>query len=375
MIKIASNNEIKAGDWVQIVNLDDHDYKGCKFNGEIGHVYQVDKISPDGFYHATKETSFPGECLKKENLRKVTGPFEFRTPASANVLYLIAKENIYREDLPCRGDAPPIIPKGTKVWHKLTGTHLFETEELLNVFLKGSIHPFDNYWGANIPGKYFEIDNTIYQPALGYLHTITSSNIITPKFNVGDKVRGIGQSDGWGNVKRGDIGVVKVVNSPSIYTVNFPNQSDWTGNEKCFELVTEENPISKFKVGDKVIINRHPTNKTGYSEGWGVKHGVITEIDSNLTQPYTVANTVISRDTDNYLGLFSEVELTLDVGTSKPDQVIAQMYVPHSMAEQAVSKHTSTEIKQTELVLKKKKTNKKLDTYVASTKITLPKLK
>lgn len=77
------------------------------------------------------------------------------------------------------------------------------------------------------------------------------------KFKVGDKVRVINQTHGWGQVKKGNIGEVISIKYHDVYIVEFPNQPDWHGSEKCFELVeTKENPNPtkhKFKDGDGMI--------------------------------------------------------------------------------------------------------------------------
>jgi hypothetical protein len=58
-----------------------------------------------------------------------------------------------------------------------------------------------------------------------------------PKFKVGDRVVVLDASDGWGDVKKGDVGtVVKFYNKTDNYDVNFPNQKNWLGKERCFQL-------------------------------------------------------------------------------------------------------------------------------------------
>lgn len=58
------------------------------------------------------------------------------------------------------------------------------------------------------------------------------------KFKVGDKVRAIDASHGWGSVSEGDIGVVASVSSygDRIY-VDFPTFKHWTATPKVLELV------------------------------------------------------------------------------------------------------------------------------------------
>lgn len=86
------------------------------------------------------------------------------------------------------------------------------------------------------------------------------------KFAVGDKVRAIAETNGWGEVKKGDTGTI--THTPDThpckdeyehykdrYRVDFPAQKEWDGKEECFELFTEpEPPARKFKVSDRVRV-------------------------------------------------------------------------------------------------------------------------
>ena len=60
------------------------------------------------------------------------------------------------------------------------------------------------------------------------------------KFKVGDKVRAINESYGWGEVKYGDVGVVTDWFNLGDYFVEFPNQELWTCTEKDIDLVKPE---------------------------------------------------------------------------------------------------------------------------------------
>lgn len=77
------------------------------------------------------------------------------------------------------------------------------------------------------------------------------------KFKIGDKVRVIDQTNGWGRVKKGDIGNIVKHAHDNTWVVKFPEDSCWYGKEKCFELVEEkENPNQtkyQFKEGDGMI--------------------------------------------------------------------------------------------------------------------------
>jgi hypothetical protein len=59
----------------------------------------------------------------------------------------------------------------------------------------------------------------------------------THKFKVGDSVVAVNESHGWGEVKKGDIGVVKTLESDGRYYVDFPNQKNWIGTEECFRAL------------------------------------------------------------------------------------------------------------------------------------------
>jgi transcription antitermination factor NusG len=57
------------------------------------------------------------------------------------------------------------------------------------------------------------------------------------KFKVGDKVKVIDQTNGWGEVNYGDIGFITEVSPNNIIYADFQNYPGWIGKEKCFELV------------------------------------------------------------------------------------------------------------------------------------------
>lgn len=64
----------------------------------------------------------------------------------------------------------------------------------------------------------------------------------TPKFKVGDRVRVINETSGWGDVKKGDIGEIRIIPSSKegTYCCSFLNHSNWVGKEHCFESVNEK---------------------------------------------------------------------------------------------------------------------------------------
>lgn len=68
------------------------------------------------------------------------------------------------------------------------------------------------------------------------------------QFKVGDKVRAISESHGWGKVRKGDIGRIASCGDKSFYA-DFPAQLGWHGELKDFELVKEK----VEKVSSKII--------------------------------------------------------------------------------------------------------------------------
>lgn len=104
----------------------------------------------------------------------------------------------------------------------------------------------------------------------------------SPAFKIGDRVKAVKATRGWGYVKHGDIGIIAEVpsNPHDCYAADFPTQKNWWGNKECFELVTNCEELSKpaFKVGDRVVphggieepvkpINHCPENKTVTKHG------------------------------------------------------------------------------------------------------------
>jgi hypothetical protein len=98
-------------------------------------------------------------------------------------------------------------------------------------------------------GNGYKIDKGSYYPRLMFekvdkkeLSIDSTPPVLEPvkpthKFKVGDSVVVVSESDGWGEVKKGDIGVVKTLESDGGYCVDFPNQSGWFGTEECFRAL------------------------------------------------------------------------------------------------------------------------------------------
>jgi len=85
-----------------------------------------------------------------------------------------------------------------------------------------------------------------------------------PAFKIGDKVKAVKATRGWGYVKHGDIGIITEVpsNPNDCYAADFPAQKYWLGNKECFELVNEDpkpeptpEPKVALNVGDRVRVD------------------------------------------------------------------------------------------------------------------------
>lgn len=105
------------------------------------------------------------------------------------------------------------------------------------------------------------------------------------KFSVGDKVKAVAETHGWGGVKCGDNGVITGFQGDS-YIAEFPNQSHWTGGESCFELITA--PKTKYKVGDKLIPNS------------ALKDDCISFFDDSDTEYILITSVDVGSDGDPY---------------------------------------------------------------------------
>lgn len=114
---------------------------------------------------------------------------------------------------------------------------------------------------------------------------------LKPKFSVGDKVKAVKETNCWGDVRPGDIGVITKV-LDGLYVADFPAQKSWHGKEECFELVTEELKKTeypkelqvewvggqpKLKVGDRVRVIKEDTWYGTNAKG---KIGIISSVNS-----------------------------------------------------------------------------------------------
>ena len=221
-------------------------------------------------------------------------PFPESDPSAFKI---IANCDIYRSDIKIDGIMPDVIPKGIVSW--CDKKYYFDT--ILNKV--GDICPENNRWGANIPSKYFDIHpdyinhfKAVKSPSdvekfkigdwvIGWHHqdcecyynpwriAEVRGNYLIPvgkhswstemvnvkktnppvKFKIGDTVKVIAESHGWGFVRVGDIGTVSTIRENSM-DVNFPEYNDWQGTFDCFELV-ESSKTEAIVPDDHVAIS------------------------------------------------------------------------------------------------------------------------
>ena len=187
---------------------------------------------------------------------KESKPDLWTDPGSLKVWKIIANRDISHSDLDCAGSIP-FIPKGTVLW-------IDDSDNQLNKMVNrsGNIYPFQNKWSANIPASYFDFhpDNPYPEPKP------QPEPEASPKFKVGDKVRAINETHGWGPVDFGDIGTISEFygkeNGTYKYFVDFPTKTYWVGYEKCFELVEASSStgtvVSIHEQSSTFTKNEHP---------------------------------------------------------------------------------------------------------------------
>lgn len=95
------------------------------------------------------------------------------------------------------------------------------------------------------------------------VEAMVQSVIDQPKFKIGDKVKAIDESGGWGRVNPGDIGVVKKNDLAGKwkYSVDFTNQTDWSCKEKDLELYNESKMTVTFNPSQNAVsikLNEYP---------------------------------------------------------------------------------------------------------------------
>ena len=95
-------------------------------------------------------------------------------------------------------------------------------------------------------------------------------------FNVGDKVEVLSESDGWGNVSAGDIGMVRSVSGDTL-NVDFPSNSNWIGNKSCFKLISSKSKSTMTSILTKFQTTFLPEPKKTFRQAG------ITKDDGSLT--------------------------------------------------------------------------------------------
>jgi len=112
---------------------------------------------------------------------------------------------------------------------------------------------------------------------ISQLNKFISKRVMEYKFKVGDTVKAIAQSGGWGAVKLGDIGIIRQLPNSigSHYTADFPNQKFWSGVERCFELVKS---VNEFTLPASWYITVTEENKAALTKwrGYNLTVGYIT---------------------------------------------------------------------------------------------------
>jgi len=105
----------------------------------------------------------------------------------------------------------------------------------------GSRYLIDFYklTGGSDKGGKFDIDSE-------YLELIEENSV--GGFKVGDTVRAIDESYNWGEVSKGDVGVIESITEDGTIHVDFPSQGNWECKMKDLELAEK----TEFQIGDKV---------------------------------------------------------------------------------------------------------------------------
>lgn len=53
---------------------------------------------------------------------------------------------------------------------------------------------------------------------------------------IGANVRAVRETQGWGAVQKGEVGVLRHISSVGTAYAEFPSQSNWAGDWRCFEV-------------------------------------------------------------------------------------------------------------------------------------------
>lgn len=229
----------KVGDWVRVTTDCYVSHKTTK-----NPVFQIQSISDGNKLHS-KETGNAGWIWLKDVVK-----------AEPHEIPVESKQQSPNLDL--LEEAKRRYPVGTEYRCATGGMYDESTVE------EDTIWKFwdDECTKIDAMGKYF----VYYKGKWAEIVSLPESKLdihdrLKPQFKVGDKVRVLSESDGWGSVKKGDIGVVREIHSTSL-SVDFPNQSFWEGKPECFELVEEGITIPPVL---KVSITTHPVT---YNEAY-----------------------------------------------------------------------------------------------------------
>lgn len=236
--------KFKVGDWVITkAYSENYDGRALKITRIDNNTYYYFEVGDNGYYNSQHN-------FGKESILRKAEPHEIPVKSKKESPNLDLLEEAKRR-----------YPVGTKFYPAHLSGEIEEdvyciiTDDTEFKFIGDSIY-------ATVNGNtYFSADqtkygNTSYNRCLynnkkwAEIVSSTESKLDvqgTPRsqFKIGDKVRVLSESHGWGDVKKGDIGVVREINSNSL-SVDFPSQSFWIGKPECFELV-EENVHHEFE--------------------------------------------------------------------------------------------------------------------------------
>jgi hypothetical protein len=224
----------KVGDWVRVTTDSYISHKTTK-----SPVFQIQSISDGNKLHS-KETGkvgwiWLGDVIKAE-------PHEIPVESKQEFSSLDLLEEAERRypvgtKYRCAGggkDDESIVEEDT-VWK-------FWDDECNKIDAIGKYFVYyKGKWAEIISSSESKLDVEYASKSQKEMEPISVSNY---KFKIGDKVRVLSQSHGWGAVKAGDIGVIEKIYDDGDLSVDFPTHYSWTGKPKCFELVEEADVLS-----------------------------------------------------------------------------------------------------------------------------------
>ena len=160
------------------------------------------------------------------------------------------------------------------------------------------------------------------------------------KFNMGDKVKAISESCGWGGVKAGDLGIVEGVFGPEI-KASFLGQKNWRCRAKDLELVALKWSIYNNDLPWEKLSNKQK-GKLLLAEHSGVKFfkfGNITPAFSDDSQVYVAIKTEPVKPPPTMEDLFIAdwKSLSSESDTTK-DMMLEGYDATHILASQMIAK-------------------------------------